>query len=257
MMREFKTWMSAHRGGAALAPENTLASFRNGLKFHPDFLEMDVHLTKDGVPVVIHDGTIDRTTNGSGRVVNYTLVELQGFNAAAKFSGGDFGPQVIPSFAQVLDLVKDTGVRVEVEIKPTADVLRYNGIEQKVLDELAARGMLDRARIMAFEFDTLLRAKEIQPNVQTIALLSLAFLGNTTAYQPVPALDYIATIGVDGIGVNKDLVKPELVDEAHRRGMRVGLWTVDSEEEIKKFIGMGVDSITTNRPDVLSKILGR
>lgn len=257
MTRDFKTWMSAHRGGAALAPENTLASFRNGLKFNPDFLEMDVHLTKDGVPVVIHDGTIDRTTNGSGRVVNYTLAELQEFNAAAKFSGGDFGPQVIPAFAQVLDLVKDTGVRVEVEIKPTADVLRYNGIEQKVLDELAARGMLDRARIMAFEFDTLLRAKEIRPHVQTIALLSLAFLGNTTAYQPVPALDYIATIGVDGIGVNKDLVKPALVDEAHRRGMRVGLWTVDGEEEIKKFIGMGVDSITTNRPDVLSKILGR
>lgn len=257
MTRDFKTWMSAHRGGAALAPENTLASFRNGLKFNPDFLEMDVHLTKDGVPVVIHDGTIDRTTNGSGRVVNYTLAELQEFNAAAKFSGGDFGPQVIPAFAQVLDLAKDTGVRVEVEIKPTADVLRYNGIEQKVLDELAARGMLDRARIMAFEFDTLLRAKEIRPHVQTIALLSLAFLGNTTAYQPVPALDYIATIGVDGIGVNKDLVKHTLVDEAHRRGMRVGLWTVDSEEEIKKFIGMGVDSITTNRPDVLSKILGR
>ena len=256
-MTRDKTWLSAHRGGAALAPENTLASFRNGLLFNPDFLEMDVHLTKDGIPVVIHDGTIDRTTNGSGRVVNYTLAELQGFNAAAKFSGGDFGPQVIPSFAQVLDLIRDTGVRVEVEIKPTADVLRYNGIEQKVLDELAARGMLDRARIMAFEFDVLLRAKEIQPRVQSIALLSLAFLGNTTAYQPVPALDYIETMGVDGIGVNKDLVTPALVDEAHRRGMRVGLWTVDSEEEIKKFIGMGVDSITTNRPDVLSKILGR
>ncbi len=257
MTRTFKTWLTAHRGGAALAPENTLASFKNGLVFNPDFLEMDVHLTKDGIPVTIHDATIDRTTTGTGRVINYTLAELQTFNAAAKFSGGDFGFQFIPSFAQVLDLAKDTGAKVEVEIKPTGDVLRYNGIEQKVLDELAARNMIDRARIMAFEFDALLRAKAIHPRVQTIALLSLAFLGDTTVYRPVPALDHIETMGVNGIGVNKDMVTPALVEEAHRRGMLVGLWTVDSEEEMKKFIEMGVDSITTNRPDVLQRVLGR
>lgn len=249
-----KILMSAHRGGAALAPENTLASFRNGLTFHPDFLEMDVHLTKDGVPVVCHDPTIDRTTDGTGRIVNYTLAELQQFNAAAKFAGGNAERQAIPTFGQVLDLVQDTGVRLEVEIKATADVLRYPLIEQKIIEEAAQRGMVDRLRLMAFEFDALCRAKAVNPRVQTIALLSLAYLGTIDKYQPVPALNHIVTMQVDGIGVNKDLVTPRLVEAAHDKRLRVGVWTVDSEEEIRKIAGMGVDSITTNRPDVFRQV---
>ena len=249
--------ISAHRGGVALAPENTLASFRRGMEFKPDFLELDVHLTRDGIPVAIHDSTIDRTTNGSGRVVNFTFAELQQFNAAAKFTGGPVEKQGIPSFGQVLDLVQDTDLRLEVEVKPTADGLRYAGIEQKVVDDLAARNMLGRARILAFEFDTLLRVKAIHPQMQTIALLSLAYLGDTSAYEPVAALNHIQTMKADGIGVNKDLVTAALVEEAHRRALRVGVWTVDAEEEMARFIALGVDSITTNRPDVLKKVLER
>src|SRR5712691_10674237 len=78
----------AHRGGAGLAPENTLASFRNGLALNADILEMDAHLSKDGVVVIIHDDTIDRTTDGRGRVADYTLAQLQSFNAAATYANG-------------------------------------------------------------------------------------------------------------------------------------------------------------------------
>ncbi len=103
--------ISAHRGGAALAPENTLASFRNGIALGADFLEMDVHLTKDGMPVIIHDATIDRTTDGAGRVADFTLAQLQAFNAAAKFAGAT-EKQVVPTLAQVLDLAKPTSVKL-------------------------------------------------------------------------------------------------------------------------------------------------
>ncbi len=249
------TWISAHRGGAALAPENTLASFRNGLQYHPDFLEMDIHLTKDGIPVVIHDSRIERTADGSGRVADYTLAELQTFNAAAKFAGGPYDRQFIPSLAQVLDLVKDTGVRLELEVKATADGLRYPAIEQKIIDELAQRDMVHRVRIMSFEFDTLVRAKRIAPCVQTVALLSLAFLGTLDTFDPERAMDYLQGFQINGIGVWKDLLTPALTDAAHKRNIMVGVWTVDDANELEKFKAMGVNSITTNRPDVADKVL--
>jgi glycerophosphoryl diester phosphodiesterase len=250
-------WMSAHRGGAGLKPENTLASFCHGLTYDPDFLEMDVHLTKDGIPVVIHDPRIDRTTDGTGRVVDYTLAELQTFNAAARFAGEPHPRQSIPAFGEVLDAVRNTPVRLEVEIKPTADVLRYPGIEQKVVDAIAARGMIDRVRLLAFEFDSLVRAKAIDPRVQAIALLSFGYLGSVSKYRAGPALDHVVTMEADGIGVSKDLLTAPLVQEAHRRNLLVGVWTCDTEVEIAKFVEMGVDSITTNRPDVLKRVLGR
>lgn len=251
------TWISAHRGGAALAPENTLASFRKGLEFHPDFLEMDIHLTKDGIPVVIHDSRIDRTTDGTGRVADYTLAELQKFNAAAKFAGGPYERQAIPSLAQVLDLAKDTGVRLELEVKATADGLRYPAIEQKIVDALTARDMLHRVRIMAFELDTIVRAKKIAPHVQTVALLSLAFLGTLETYDADKALDYLQVFQPNGIGVWKDLTSQVLVDAAHKRNIMVGVWTVDAEDEMRKFADMGVDSITSNKPDLAERVLRR
>ncbi len=246
----------AHRGGAARAPENTLAAFKNGLALGADYLEMDVHLSKDGVPVVIHDPKIDRTTDGVGRVSDYTVAQLQEFNAAAKFPGGWAERQVIPTFAQVLDLAKDSAVHLEVEIKWDADNHPYPGIEQKVLDELATRGMLDRVKIMAFEFDALKRIRAINSRVPIIALLYLGYFLQRDVNQPVAVIDDMVNLGVDGIGINKDLVTPALVQEAHRRDLLVGVWTVDAEAEMERIAAMGVDSITSNRPDALKSVVG-
>ncbi len=250
-----KTLLSAHRGGAALAPENTLASFRNGLNFKPDSLEFDVHLSKDGVPVVIHDAVIDRTTDGSGRVASYTVAELQSFNAAAKFPDGGFGRQFIPTLAQVLDLIMNEGVGIDIEVKTPPDGARYTGIEQKVLDEVAAHGMLDRVRMMGFEFDHIVHSKQIQPSVPTVALISIGFLGSKDAYQAKSAIAHILTMGANAIGINKELLTPAMVEEAHRQDLFVGVWTADTEEEIRRLIALGVDGITTNRPDVLRRVL--
>lgn len=247
--------ISAHRGGAALAPENTLAAFRNGIALGADFLEMDVHLTKDGVPVVIHDATIDRTTDGAGRVADFTLAQLQSFNAAAKYAGAT-ERQVIPTLAQVLDLAQPTSVQLEIEIKATADNGRYPGIEQKVIDVIAARGMLDRVRIMAFEFDTLQRVRAIDPKLKTTALFTYDYFRSHDLDQPAAVIGDVASFA-DGIGVNKDLLTPQLVQQAHNRKMIVDVWTVDSEAEMLRFVAMGVDSITSNRPDLVKRVLGR
>ncbi len=247
--------ISAHRGGAALAPENTLAAFRNGVALGADFLEMDVHLTKDGVPVVIHDATIDRTTDGAGRVADFTLAQLQSFNAAAKYAGAT-ERQVIPTLAQVLELAQPTSVQLEIEIKATADNRRYPGIEQKVIDAIAARGMLGRVRIMAFEFDTLQRVRAIDPQLKTTALFTYDYFRSHDLDQPAAVIGDVASFA-DGIGVNKDLLTPQLVQQAHNRKMMVDVWTVDSEAEMLRFIAMGVDSITSNRPDLVKRVLWR
>ncbi len=245
--------VSAHRGGAALAPENTLASFRNGIALGADYIEMDVHLTRDGVPVVIHDPTIDRTTDGTGRVADLRLVQLQSFNAAAKFAGAK-EKQVVPTLAQVLDLAKPTNVGLEIEIKATADNQRYADIEQKVIDEITAREMADRVRIMAFEFDTLQRVRAIDPKIKTTALFTYDYFRGKDINRPEAAVDEVATLA-DWIGVNKDLLTPQLVREAHNRNKSVGVWTVDLESDMNKFAAMGVDSITSNRPDILKRVL--
>ncbi|MCL4488192.1 MAG: hypothetical protein M1570_08685 [Chloroflexi bacterium] len=247
--------ITAHRGGAGLAPENTLASFRNGIALGADYIEMDVHLSKDGSVVVIHDPTIDRTTDGAGRVSDYTTAELQKWNAAAKFAGAT-SRESIPTFAQVLDLAQPTNVKVEVEIKVDATGKPYPGIEQKVLDELGARGMLDRVKIMAFEWETLKRVKAINPRVTIIALMN-DYLRSHGPNNPAPIIDDVTGYGADGIGANKDLLTAALTDAAHAHKMLVGVWTPDTKDEMLKAINMGVDSITTNHPDLLKKVLGR
>lgn len=243
----------AQRGGAGLAAENTLAAFRIGMNFYPDFLDMDVHLARDGVPVVMHDPTIDRTTDGRGRLADMTLAELGRFST---HSTSQSYREPIPTFAQALDLAKSKNVRVDVEIKVDADGRRYPGIEQKVLDELAARDMLDRARILALEFDTLQQARAIYPGVKTVALLAGDYFRRVGNRDSAVIVDEVASFA-DGIGVDHASLTAGLIDAAHRRKMSVGVWTVDTEEEMGKFARMGVDSITTNRPDVFNKAFGR
>ncbi len=246
----------AHRGGAGLAPENTLAAFRKGLELGADFLELDVHLTQDGIPVVIHDPTIDRTTDGRGRVGSLTLEQMQAFNAAAKFQGGWSSKEAVPTLAQVLDLAKGTTARLEIEIKVGADSRPYPGIEQKVLDEVSARGMLDRVRIMAFEFNTLIQVRALNPHVQTVALMTTDYFHRKDVNAPAAIIDEVAAFA-NGIGVNKDFLTEQLTREAQNRKMRVGVWTVDADAEMSKFVNMGVDSITSNRPDLLKQVLRR
>ncbi len=245
----------AHRGGAGLAPENTLASFKNGIALGADYIEMDVHLSKDGAVMVIHDPTLDRTTDAKGRVSDYTMAELQAMNDAAKFPGAT-SKEPVPTLGQVLDLAKPTNVRMEVEIKVGADGKPYPGIAQKTLDEINARGMLDRVKIMAFEFGTLKEIRTINPKVFTVALMTTDYFRAKDISKPAAIIDEVSTFS-NAIGVDKNFLTPQLIQEAHNRNLAVGVWTVDTEAEMTKFIKMGVDGITSNRPDILKTVLGR
>jgi glycerophosphoryl diester phosphodiesterase len=243
----------AHRGGANLAPENTLGAFKNGIALGADFIELDTHLSKDGVVMVMHDETVNRTTDGTGRVGDKTVAELQALNAAAKFKDGKYERQSVPTFAQVLDLLKNNTVRVEVEIKVPPQG-RYVGIEEKLVKEIADRNLFDHVQVSSFNFDVLRDVKRANPRVKTVALMTSDFFRRVPVDYPTKVVDEAQAAGAELIAVNKDFLTADIVKEAQRRGLTVEVWTVDSEMEMKRLMEMGVDGIITNQPDVLKKL---
>lgn len=244
----------AHRGGAGLAPENTLASFRNGIALGADVIEMDVHLSRDGELVVIHDPTLERTTDGTGRVADRTLAELQALNAAARFGDGRGERQAVPPFTQVLGLLSGNRVRIEVEIKVPPQG-RYAGIEAKLVQALVERNLLERVAVSSFDFGVLADVKRANPAARTVALMTSDFFRRVPVDRPAEVVAAAQAAGAQAIAVNKDFLTAAMVQAAHARGLQAEVWTVDSEAEMQKFAGMGVDGIISNRPDTLLRVV--
>src|SRR5579872_1601904 len=177
----------AHRGGAALAPENTLTAFQNALTLPIDAIELDVHMTRDGHAIVFHDNTVERRTNGTGNILDLDFAYLRGLNAAAHFPGGWPHTQQIPTLGEVLDLVKGRAL-VFIEIKTSRrgnNYGQYPHIAETVLAEVQEAGMLEQVLVMSFDWMVLPIVKTLEPTVQTGALVS------TDVWSPRadPALD--------------------------------------------------------------------
>ncbi len=247
----------AHRGGAALAPENTLAAFDNALKIGVDMVECDVHLSKDGELIVMHDSDVSRTTDGTGQITQLTLAEIKKLNAAAKFGTGDWAAQPPPTLDQVLDLIKGKA-GVQIEIKTAAGSARYSGIERKVADSLNARGMTDKALIISFDFPTLQDVKAIDPRIKTGALVNAQWMMARTTKSPEQILDeVIQATGADYFLPTSGSVNEELVKATHAKGLKLGTWTVDTTSEMERLAGWGADAITSNKPDELKRALDK
>ncbi|RMF89952.1 MAG: glycerophosphodiester phosphodiesterase [Nitrospinota bacterium] len=244
----------AHRGGAGLAPENTLAAFRKALELRVDAVELDVHLSKDGAVVVMHDPEVSRTTDGSGEIGRLTLAELRTLNAAARFSE-ETAPQRIPTLDEVLDLVKGKA-EVQIEIKRRSDKSRYAGIEEKVLEAVRLRDMLEDVVIISFDFPTLQRIKVLEPQIRTCALVSTHYFRRLGGH-PDPAL-VVADLQQHGfrcVGIKHTWLTAPLLKALHTQGFQVGVWTVNVPFLIREFAGLGVDFLTSDRPDLLNTLL--
>lgn len=245
----------AHRGGAGLAPENTLAAFRAGLGEKADALELDVHLSSDGELVVIHDPVLARTTGTAGEVGQSTLAELRTLDAAARWFGPRVGRQLIPTLQEVVDLAKGHA-SLQVEIKVKADGSRYPGIEAKVVETLRQSGMVDQAVILSFDFPTLATIGALEPRLRTCALISRAYLSKVGTRGPAAVAGEIAALGAAFAGVEKSWLTEPLYAALRARSLGVGVWTVDDPADMRRFAAMGVDFITSNRPDLLREALG-
>lgn len=246
----------AHRGGSRIAPENTIEAFAAGLAGGADRLEMDVHATRDGHVVVLHDPTVDRTTDGRGAVRDMTLADLHRLDAGARFAGdaGDFpyrGRGVrVPTLAAVLEAFP--GVALNIEIKQDEPAIEQAVLA--VLDRFAARPRVllaaEEARIMA-------RIRGAAPDVLTsfsagdvLEFVTAWHGGTLDAYRPPGiALQIPPSFG------DVQLVTAESVAIAHGMGLEVHVWTIDDPAEMAALLDVGVDAIMTDVPQVAARLL--
>jgi glycerophosphoryl diester phosphodiesterase len=243
---------AAHRGGAALWPENSLLAFRNALALGADFLELDVHLSRDGEVMVIHDATLDRTTDGSGPVRERTAAELRALHL--KDGGGAPTAEPVPTLDEVVALAAAGQRQMLLEIKTDDRKRRYPGIEEKVMAVLDRHRFTSFAIVMAFERETWRRVREIRPDARAGALYSARAL---PAAAIEPELQALRQAGIGFVGLEQRLVTADVARQARLAGLTLGVWTVNERDAIERFIGQGVGVVITDRPDLAKAALGR
>jgi glycerophosphoryl diester phosphodiesterase len=246
------TLLAAHRGGSLLWPENSLLAFRNAVALGADFIEFDVHLSKDGEVVVIHDPTLDRTTSSSGPVKDRTVAELKALRL--KDRAGALTEEMVPTLDEVAAVAAQGKRRMLLEIKVDPSGARYPGIEEKVLAILDRHGMAGSTVVMAFEAPTWRRVRELRPDVATCALYSARMLGRTSL---AAELDALRSAGVRFIGVEHTAVDAAAVTQARAAGIGLGAWTVNDAAAMKRLIDAGAAILITDQPDVAKTVLGR
>lgn len=248
-----KVQVVAHRGASAVAPENTLAAFRHALEMGVDGVELDVQPTRDSQVVVIHDERLERTTAGQGFVFERTLAELGQLEAGSWFNRAHptraqvaYGEERIPTLAEVIELLRAQPQRLYIEIKVSERTPA--GFEERVLELVGRNGFESRTVVLSFDPNTLRRVRQLAPAVATGIL-----------FRDLPADPILLarTIGATGIAPRADRVSKELVEAAHRAGLVVAVWTVDSPELLRKLVAMGVDGIVSNVPDQVLEVLER
>ena len=241
-----KTKVWAHRGASAYAPENTREAFSLAVRQGADGVELDVQMTRDGELVVAHDETIDRVSDGSGYIKDFTLEELKRhhFNKLHP----ECEDSAMPTLKEVYELLLDTGLTVNVEIK--SGIIQYEGIEEKVLALTKEMSMEDRVIYSSFYHPSLVLLKKLDPSVTTGLLYSDGLID-------------AAGYGKDIVGV--DALHPalyhmqdkELIPSARARGLKLHVWTVNGREEMELLAGLGIDAIITNHPDICRKAVDR
>lgn len=232
----------AHRGASGEAPENTLAAFKLGLEQGCDAFELDVHLSKDGQIVVIHDGTIDRTTDGSGAVNEMTVEELQAFDAGSWFDEKYRGER-IPLLEEVFDMTPDH-IIINIEIKGS-----YDGrLEPRLLDLLKRRNRLDTVVISSFDWKSLRYIKELEPGIK----IGLLYHLRMDHHEKLPE-----AVGKDvySLHPNYTTLEPEDIRRAQAAGLLVYAWTVNTDELMKQALEDGVDGIITDYPGKLLALM--
>lgn len=229
-----------HRGARCCAPENTIPSFRLAIEAGVDGVEMDVHMSRDGEVVVIHDDTLDRTTTGSGYVKDYALAQLKALDAGIKF-GGEWRGVRIPTLSEVLN---EFGNRTSyiIELKHGSDV--YPGIEERVISIVRRYGV--KAKIVSFDFDALERVRQLDSSIE----LGLIFIG-----KPRWFIEAARRLEAQWLQAEYRLINEVDVKVAHDAGLRLGVWTVNDVDTALRMVKMGVDEVTTDNPGLIIRAL--
>ncbi|HEX5729388.1 glycerophosphodiester phosphodiesterase [Microbacterium sp.] len=233
-------FIASHRGGGAAAPENTLPAITAALAAGFDYVEVDVALTADRHPVLLHDATVDRTTDGHGRLSSLTLAEVRALDAGSWF-GQEYAGTPIPTLAEFLDVLAGSGRRAIVELKGEWDPAAV----EAAIAEVLARDLERRIAISSFDARTLAAAEAASTVIPR--LFSLRALPRDVVSAAKEAM-------VRGIIVRRKAIldRPEVVDELHSAGIRVVVYTLNSDTQWDEVTALGVDGIVTDDPATLS-----
>lgn len=226
----------AHRGGSSLAPENTLAAFKKAIDVKADYFELDVQLSSDDSLMIMHDNTVDRTTNGTGAISSMTYAKLRTFDAGSKFSSAYAGEK-IPTLAEALQTARNSAnnIGVVVEIKSTDPTL-----PAKTVKMIQDWKMTSRVIVSSFYLDQLTQVKTIDP---TIKVQVFATVTNAV-------IDQMTAIKGEWVGDGGTPTK-ELLAYSHSKNIQYNCWTINTASQMVQLIALGVDAITTDYPDVL------
>lgn len=236
-MTKGTTLVFGHRGSKGTHPENTMISFQEAYRAGAEGIELDVHLTKDGIPVVIHDEMVDRTTNGHGWVKDFTLKELKALDAGSWFSS-QFAGEQIPSLEEVLEWIQPTKLWINIELKNGP--IFYPLIEEKVLDLVLKYQLQERTILSSFNHYSLVKLHQLQPEIET-AILFMEGL-----YEP---WDYARSIGASSLHCFLPVATPELLQGAQQKGTPVRPFTVNEDAHIYALMRGGCSAIITDWPE--------
>jgi len=218
-----------HRGASGYEPENTLLSFQKGIDLGVDMIELDVYCCKSGELVVIHDDKVDRTTNGKGYVWDKTLEELQSFDAGKG--------EKIPTLNAVLDLI-DKKVSVNIELKgegtakPVSDLINYYVSEKGWTKEMFL--------VSSFNHPELVKFKKFNLEIK---------IGALSASIPIDYARFAQDLGAYSVNLCIDFINQNFVDDAHKRGLKVFVWTVNNLDDMNRMKTLGIDGVFSNFPN--------
>ncbi len=240
-----KTKVWAHRGASAYAPENTLEAFSLAVRQKADGIELDVQMTKDGKLAVIHDETLDRVWNSSGFVKDFTMEELKKLRCSKDWP--EFPEATIPELYEVLELMKPSGLTVNIELK--TNIFRYKGIEKAVLKLVKKVGLEERVIYSSFHHPSMIKIKKLNPDALTGLLYSEGFIN-------VPY--YARLIGVEAIHPSFHLLRSKkLIKEAKKRKLSIHTWTVNDKNIMEYLAEQEIGAIITNYPDIAREVTDR
>lgn len=240
------TRVIAHRGFSANAPENTLAAIRQAIDVGADMVEIDVTVSADGHVVVIHDDTLERTTDGHGRVANHTLDDLRALDAGSWFSPRFLG-EPIPTLGEVLDLVRGR-ILLNIEIKSEAVALEG---PRRVAQLVIERDMAEHVVVSSFAPAALESLRRSAPEIRTASLY------NDDLHRGLTPGAIVDEVGATAFNVDHRTLSREMLASCREHRLPVSVYTVNDRARMQELVALGIDAIFTDRPDLLLDVLGR
>lgn len=237
-VKSLTTNIIAHRGSSKLAPENTMFAFKLAARLGADGIETDVQLTKDNVPVLIHDEHVKRTTNGSGYIKDFTFKQLKELDAGSWFSK-KFAGSTIPSLDEFLKWIKDKPLCLNIELKNNK--IDYKNLETIVIERLKFHQLEHRTTISTFSPKSVKRLHSLQ------SAMEIAFL---TSKQHRDLVQFAKDLGANALHVKYRLLHPRLVEECRKENMAIRVYTINKPPRMKRSYALGCDGIFTDVPHI-------